>query len=534
VSNEVDQVRRAAAGDVEAFSALVVRHEPVVVSVCMAVLGDEHEARDAAQDAFVRAYLGLDQLRDPRRVKAWLRRIAYSVCVNRLRKRAGRPTEPLSPERLDRIDARDASMDPQRRAEAREVAEAVRRSIDALPEAYREPIQLFYMDGLTTAAIAGRLGLRDGAVRTRLSRGRELLKPSLVQHWDIETLSRNKQRRRWLPLKLAPQEIGEMKLHYDQTTARLLRGDAAITVRAMTQDDIPAMRTFDTELTETIDQINAAYPPEGHSTSPGGPWSDDKWLAEHFDKYQRHGGLTLLALDDSGRIVGFADLWPTDEPDPFGASLNVECIDYFREYFLAGLETVLLTEAEKVALAAGLPALDIGTNTCSGEYVSLRRFGLKVFYEFDDVLCRCPTRAPAGAKRTVIAADEVDLAGLVRANHWSPTDFTFRGEEETPYLVDLTWPHRRAVVEFWRLEPQGPRRHPVPENAPDSTELFVPPEALTSSEAMTEILVECAAAAGQLVAEQIRLSCPSDVAVDSDALQITSRQFAFAWLRKEL
>ncbi|MDY7011674.1 MAG: hypothetical protein SVV80_13135, partial [Planctomycetota bacterium] len=38
----------------------------------------------------------------------------------------------------------------------------------------------------------------------------------------------------------------------------------------------------------------------------------------------------------SGRIVGFADLWPTEEPDPFGRSLNVECIDYFREYFLDG------------------------------------------------------------------------------------------------------------------------------------------------------------------------------------------------------
>ena len=175
--------------------------------------------------------------------------------------------------------------------------------------------------------------------------------------------------------------------------------------------------------------------------------------------------MTLLALDDNERIVGFADLWAVDEPAPFGPSLDVECIDYFREYFLAGLETILLAEAEMVARAAGLPALDIGTNTCSGEYVSLRRFGMKVFYEYDDLGCRCRPNSRTTPKRRIITSGTEHLAGLLKVAHWCPTGFTFRSEDEPAYLAELVWPDWRAAVELWHFDAKIPGSSPVPPHA---------------------------------------------------------------------
>ncbi len=162
--------------------------------------------------------------------------------------------------------------------------------------------------------------------------------------------------------------------------------------------------------------------------------------------------------------------------------------------------------------------------------MSLRRFGLKVFYEYDDLLCRCrPTNGPR-PDREEVTPETADLTGLIKANHWCPTDFTFRGEEEQTYLAQLRWSDKRAIVDLWRHDPDGP----VPENPPNLSELFVQPGTLASPEQMSEILVECAALAGELDAEQIKLPCPSEMALDDDRLDVLDREFAFAWLRKRL
>jgi len=305
---------------------------------------------------------------------------------------------------------------------------------------------------------------------------------------------------------------------------------SSVSIRQMTRSDQEALRRFDDEMTGTIDAVNAQHPPDGTKTVPGGPWSDDKEMAEHFEMYQRQGGAIILACDPAGRIVGFADLWPTEEPEPFGRSLNVECIDYFREYYLSGLETMLLSEAEKVAREMQVPSLDIGTNTCSGEFVSLRRFGLKVFYEYDNVTCRCqPGKYPRPERRQV-ALNAENLSGLIKANHWSPTDFSFPGES---HLIELRWPDQRAVIEFWHYRP-GQDDLPVIENPPNRSELFVEPKALKSSSMMTDILVEGSAIAGEFGADSVELSCPSDIHLDESRLDIIDREFAFAWLRKAL
>lgn len=236
---------------------------------------------------------------------------------------------------------------------------------------------------------------------------------------------------------------------------------AAVTVRHMTRQDVRAMRRFDLEL--DVDEGNAQTPPGGQMSGDGGPWSDDQWLLEHFEKYQVHGNTTLIAEEKDGRIVGFADLWAADEPAPFGRSLDVQCIDYFREYYLAGLELKLLGEAEKVARQRGLPALDIGTNTCGGDFVSLRRFGLRVFYEYDELTCVYSDSLPE-LEHVRKGSQDVDLTGLIKVNHWSPTDFTFRDQDEPSYLAEFSVAKTRAIAELWHFNDDGPYNLPVPEN----------------------------------------------------------------------
>jgi hypothetical protein len=301
----------------------------------------------------------------------------------------------------------------------------------------------------------------------------------------------------------------------------------------MSRDDVPALRAFDDELTSRIEADNAARLP-GNESTPGGPWVDDGLLAEHFERYQKRGNLTLLACDGTGAIVGFADLWQADEPEPFGRSLDVECVDYFLEYYYLGLETVLLEEAEKVARAAGLPALDIGTNTSSGDYPSLRRRGMEVFYEYDHVTCRCALGAPAAAfENRVIRREDGDLSGLVRASHWSPTDFMFRDGGQ---IVELSWDDRRAILELWGCEFVDGKwiDIPVPDQPPRNTELYVEPDVLKSSPDLSRLLQECSRLAGRAGAERIPLPCPSSLVLDGEWLDVEERRFAYSWFRKRL
>jgi len=111
-------------GDTDAFGPLATRHEALVAAVCRRLLKDDHEVADAAQETFLRAYENLWQLRDPARVRAWLRRVAYSVCMNRLAGRAGAAVRAMAPEELDAVDVPGAQADPARQAQACEAARA--------------------------------------------------------------------------------------------------------------------------------------------------------------------------------------------------------------------------------------------------------------------------------------------------------------------------------------------------------------------------------------------------------------------------
>jgi RNA polymerase sigma-70 factor (ECF subfamily) len=156
-------VKRVREGDLSAFEAMVDRHRGALVALAAARLGSLADAEDVAQDAFVRAFFRLRQLRNPDAVLPWLRRLTDRLALMRLRSRREEPVEP------DRLEAMHA---PAHADSHRETKELLQR----LPEAMRQTIALTYLAGYTCAETASLLGVREGTVKSRLSRARAIMR----------------------------------------------------------------------------------------------------------------------------------------------------------------------------------------------------------------------------------------------------------------------------------------------------------------------------------------------------------------------
>ncbi|MDQ3894631.1 MAG: DUF151 domain-containing protein [Actinomycetota bacterium] len=167
-------VAAALAGEPAAFAALAERNRARVEAVVERMVGDD--AEDVVQEALLRAYLGLSQLRDPARFGAWLCGIAANLAKMRLRRRALERKRSLS-RALDQLAAEpaiDGSF------EELELLDLVRDALDVLPPRWREVVLLHHIDGLSCEDIAAALGSSSGAVRVRLHRARERLRRELA------------------------------------------------------------------------------------------------------------------------------------------------------------------------------------------------------------------------------------------------------------------------------------------------------------------------------------------------------------------
>jgi RNA polymerase sigma-70 factor (ECF subfamily) len=159
----VELVRAARAGDRQAFDRLYRRYARMVHGVLLA-RAPGNEVEDLVQEVFLQAWRQLDSLREPAAFGGWIVRIARHRATDAVRAR--RPAEELDPA-LPAADSTDAE------------ALSVLRLIRALPEAYREPLALRLIEGLTGPEIAELTGLTPGSVRVNLHRGVELLRERL-------------------------------------------------------------------------------------------------------------------------------------------------------------------------------------------------------------------------------------------------------------------------------------------------------------------------------------------------------------------
>ena len=179
--SDEELIEACQAGESSAFDVLVGRWEDRIRGACWRLLGSQDEARDVAQEAFLKAYRALPGFKREARFSSWLYQIAVNLCRDRLRRRRTRAT--VSLDELEAagpvlVEARPGAQEALIRDD---LALAVRRAIAALPAEQREVVILKEYQGLTFLEIAQALDVPVSTVKTRLYRGLGQLRLRLVR-----------------------------------------------------------------------------------------------------------------------------------------------------------------------------------------------------------------------------------------------------------------------------------------------------------------------------------------------------------------
>jgi len=177
--SDAELLARHVGGDPHAFGVLVQRHRDRLWAVAIRTLGDREEAADALQDAFVSAFRRAESFRGDAQFTTWMHRIVVNACLDRIRRRKTRPTEPL-PDDEDRMEelGEQPDLDPATTVEERS---AILHALRTLPEPQRSAIVLVDMEGYPVEEAARIVGCAVGTIKSRCARGRAKLLP-LLRH----------------------------------------------------------------------------------------------------------------------------------------------------------------------------------------------------------------------------------------------------------------------------------------------------------------------------------------------------------------
>jgi RNA polymerase sigma-70 factor (ECF subfamily) len=167
-------------GDAAAFGELVRAHQGAVFNVCYRLTGEQREAEDMAQEAFIRAYERIASFDPARPFGPWMRRVAANVCLNALQT-ARRLVFSLDDESQPEPHA-DILSEPATAFEQRTAAETVRGALLALPAHYRAVIELVHFQDMSYAEAAQVLRLPLSDVKSHLFRARKALAKTLPIH----------------------------------------------------------------------------------------------------------------------------------------------------------------------------------------------------------------------------------------------------------------------------------------------------------------------------------------------------------------
>lgn len=181
--SESDLVRRATAGDAEAFQALAAAHAAGVYGLALQMTKNPSEAEDVLQDAMLTAFEKLSTFRGASSFKTWLYRIATNAALMRLRKHKRDP-EPLPEEWEKPADPRPWTDDPLARVQESELQEVLDEALAGLPEIYRTAFWLRDVEGMTNQEVADVLGLTLPAVKSRVLRARLHLRDRLAPYFE--------------------------------------------------------------------------------------------------------------------------------------------------------------------------------------------------------------------------------------------------------------------------------------------------------------------------------------------------------------
>jgi RNA polymerase sigma-70 factor (ECF subfamily) len=189
LASEHELIRRARAGDQEAFAELVVMHAERVYGALRRFGLDAGEADEVAQEVFVRAWRGLGRFEERARFSTWLYRIAFNEAQRRLASRPPPRAEPdPDADRDDPIASLPESpeLGPEALTLDREFEQTLERALARLPVDWRAAVVLRDIEGLSTEEAAEIVGAGQAAFKSRLHRGRMQLRALLEPYLQLE------------------------------------------------------------------------------------------------------------------------------------------------------------------------------------------------------------------------------------------------------------------------------------------------------------------------------------------------------------
>ena len=171
-------LRRIKNGDVEASRLLIDQHLDRIVAYSYRMLSDSSEAEDVAQETFLRLWRNIDKWRAEAPLIFWLQRVAYNLCIDRLRKK-----KPVS---IDQIpEPIDVDENPAQSLHQTELSQSINLAIANLPERQKAAIVFCHQEELSNIETAKIMEISIEAVESLLSRGRRSLRKSL-EHLRVE------------------------------------------------------------------------------------------------------------------------------------------------------------------------------------------------------------------------------------------------------------------------------------------------------------------------------------------------------------
>ena len=151
------------------LESIVRKYASAVLGLCLAHTRNIHDGEDMMQEVFLKALDKFHTLRDPSSIRSWLLQIARRTCIDRYRKTSV-PTQTIH----ENIPAHPDDDNSRK-------IEQLHKAISELPETFREPIMLYYINGRSCTSVAESLGISESAVRSRLSRARLQLHEILAE-----------------------------------------------------------------------------------------------------------------------------------------------------------------------------------------------------------------------------------------------------------------------------------------------------------------------------------------------------------------
>jgi len=186
-TSEHELIRRARAGDEDAFAELVMLHADRVYGALRRFGLDAGDADEVAQEVFLRAWRGLPRFQERAQFSTWLYRIAFNEAQRRLARRTLPPAQP-DPDRDDPILSlpEAPALGPEALTLDREFERTLRAALEQLPADWRAAVVLRDLEGLSTEEAAEIAGVRQTAFKSRLHRGRMQLRALLEPYLKLE------------------------------------------------------------------------------------------------------------------------------------------------------------------------------------------------------------------------------------------------------------------------------------------------------------------------------------------------------------